>query len=100
MKETFKEVMHNMGAVITWGDTDDDNNDWGLSKPGEIIHEAGTVRMGNDPASSALNKWNQAHECKNLFVVDGGPFVSRQIRILPGPLWHSPCARANISSTV
>ncbi len=77
MKETFKEVMHNMGAVITWGDTDNDSNNWGLSKPGEIIHEAGTVRMGEDAASSALNKWNQAHECKNLFVVDGGPFVSQ-----------------------
>ena len=33
--------------------------------------------MGNDPKRSALNKHNQAHECKNLFVVDGGPFVSQ-----------------------
>jgi choline dehydrogenase-like flavoprotein len=33
--------------------------------------------MGNDPKSSALNKWCQAHECNNLFVVDGGPFVSQ-----------------------
>jgi choline dehydrogenase-like flavoprotein len=77
MKETFKEVMHNMGAVITWGGDDDESNQYGLAKPGEIIHEAGTVRMGNDPKSSALNKWNQAHDCKNLFVVDGGPFVSQ-----------------------
>jgi choline dehydrogenase-like flavoprotein len=77
MKETFKEVMHNMGAVITWGGDDDASNQYGLSKPGEIIHEAGTVRMGNDPKKSALNKWNQAHDCKNLFVVDGGPFVSQ-----------------------
>ena len=29
------------------------------------------------PNSSALNKWSQAHECKNLFCVDGGPFVSQ-----------------------
>ena len=77
MKETFKEVMHNMGAVITWGGDDDASNQYGLAKPGEIIHEAGTVRMGNDPKRSALNKWNQAHDCKNLFVVDGGPFVSQ-----------------------
>ena len=77
MKETFKEVMHNMGAVITWGGDDDEKNDWGLSKPGEIIHEAGTVRMGNDPKKSALNKHNQAHDCKNLFVLDGGAFVSQ-----------------------
>jgi choline dehydrogenase-like flavoprotein len=33
--------------------------------------------MGNDPKRSALNKYNQAHDCKNLFVVDGGPFVSQ-----------------------
>jgi choline dehydrogenase-like flavoprotein len=77
MKETFKEIMHNMGAVITWGGDDDEKNNWGLSKPGEIIHEAGTVRMGDDPKRSALNKWNQAHDCKNLFVVDGGAFTSQ-----------------------
>jgi choline dehydrogenase-like flavoprotein len=77
MKETFKEVMHNMGAIITWGADDDESNQYGLAKPGEIIHEAGTVRMGNDSKRSALNKWNQAHDCKNLFVVDGGPFVSQ-----------------------
>jgi choline dehydrogenase-like flavoprotein len=77
MKETFKEIMHNMGAIVTWGGNDDEKNNYGLSRPGEIIHEAGTVRMGNDPKRSALNKWTQAHDCKNLFCVDGGPFVSQ-----------------------
>ena len=77
MKETFKEIMHNMGAVITWGGNDDEKNDWGMNKPGEIIHEGGTARMGNNPKTSALNKWNQAHDCKNLFVVDGAAFTSQ-----------------------
>ncbi|HAN37328.1 MAG TPA: GMC family oxidoreductase, partial [Chitinophagaceae bacterium] len=77
MKETFAEIMHNMGAVITWGNNDGPENNYGLESPGKIIHEAGTVRMGNDPKTSALNKYNQAHDCKNLFVVDGGPFVSQ-----------------------
>jgi choline dehydrogenase-like flavoprotein len=77
MKETFKEIMHNMGAIITSGDKDGPENDYGLADPGVIIHEAGTVRMGDDPKSSALNKWSQAHECKNLFNVDGGQFVSQ-----------------------
>jgi choline dehydrogenase-like flavoprotein len=77
MKETFKEIMHNMGAVITWGGSDDATNSYGLSKPGEIIHEAGTVRMGNDRKKSPLNKWSQAHDVKNLFCVDGGQFVSQ-----------------------
>lgn len=76
MKETFREIMHGMGAVITWGDDGADKN-YGLESPGKIIHEAGTVRMGNDPKKSALNKWNQAHDCKNLFVMDAGPFVSQ-----------------------
>jgi choline dehydrogenase-like flavoprotein len=44
--------------------------------PGESIHELGTCRMGNDPKTSVLNKWNQSHEIKNLFVVDGSSFVS------------------------
>ena len=43
--------------------------------PGESIHELGTCRMGDDPKTSVLNKWNQSHDVKNLFVVDGGSFV-------------------------
>jgi choline dehydrogenase-like flavoprotein len=77
MKETFREIMHEMGAVITWGNDDGPENNYGLETPGKIIHEAGTVRMGNDPKKSALNKYSQAHDCKNLFVVDGGQFVSQ-----------------------
>lgn len=76
MKETFREIMHNMGAIITWGDDGPETN-YGLETPGKIIHEAGTARMGNDPKKSALNKWSQSHECKNLFVVDGAQFVSQ-----------------------
>lgn len=77
MKETFREIMDNMGAIITWGDNGTPENNYGLETPGKIIHEAGTVRMGNDPKKSALNKYNQAHDCKNLFVMDGGSFVSQ-----------------------
>lgn len=77
MKETFREIMHELGAIITYGDDDNEKNNYGLHAPGNIIHEAGTVRMGNDPKRSALNKWNQAHDCKNLFCVDGGAFVSQ-----------------------
>lgn len=76
MKETFKEILTAMGAIITFGDDGADKN-YGILPPGRIIHEAGTVRMGNDPKRSALNKWSQAHDCKNVFCVDGGPFVSQ-----------------------
>jgi choline dehydrogenase-like flavoprotein len=44
--------------------------------PGYSIHEVGTCRMGDDPKTSVLNKFNQSHDCKNLFVVDGSSFVS------------------------
>lgn len=49
---------------------------WQMVAPGESIHELGTCRMGNDPRTSVLNKYNQAHDIKNLFVVDGSAFVS------------------------
>lgn len=41
------------------------------SVPGETNHEVGTVRMGKDPQESVLNKWNQMHAVKNVFVTDG-----------------------------
>jgi choline dehydrogenase-like flavoprotein len=41
---------------------------------GNCSHQHSTVRMGNDPDTSVLNKYCQAHEVDNLFVVDGGPF--------------------------
>jgi choline dehydrogenase-like flavoprotein len=37
----------------------------------------GTVRMGDDPKRSALNKWGQTHDCKNLFVTDGSVFTQQ-----------------------
>ena len=46
-----------------------------LTVPGRIIHELGTVRMGNDPKKSVLNKFNQMHDVKNVFVTDGAAFV-------------------------
>jgi choline dehydrogenase-like flavoprotein len=47
-----------------------------ISRGGAIIHEVGTVRMGDDPQTSPLNKFCQAHEVRNLFVADAAPFVS------------------------
>jgi choline dehydrogenase-like flavoprotein len=40
------------------------------------IHEMGTARMGNDPKTSVLNKWNQVHEAPNVFVTDGAAMTS------------------------
>ena len=43
---------------------------------GACIHEMGTARMGNDPKTSVLNKWNQLHEVPNVFVTDGACMAS------------------------
>lgn len=44
--------------------------------PGNDIHEMGGVRMGKDPKTSLLNKWNQFHNCPNVFVTDGACMAS------------------------
>jgi len=48
----------------------------GGSYPGMAIHEMGTARMGHTVKDSILNKWNQVHECKNVFVTDGASMAS------------------------
>ncbi len=45
-------------------------------KPGNDIHEMGGVRMGRDPRTSLLDKWNRLHHCKNVFVTDGACMTS------------------------
>jgi choline dehydrogenase-like flavoprotein len=76
MQDTFEELIHALGGTPV-GDKPGADRDYGLEAPGKIIHEVGTVRMGNDPSKSALNKYQQAHDVKNLFVVDAAPFVSQ-----------------------
>jgi choline dehydrogenase-like flavoprotein len=83
MQETFQEIMHKMGAEITWGVAGKED-DYGLEAPGRIIHEVGTARMGSNKKSSVFNQFNQAHDCKNLFAVDGAPFVSQADK---NPTW-------------
>ena len=47
-----------------------------LTAPGACIHEMGTARMGRDPKTSVLNKWNQMHDVPNVFVTDGACMTS------------------------
>jgi choline dehydrogenase-like flavoprotein len=83
MQDTFEQLFHEMGAIPNGTKAGADTM-YGLENPGRIIHEVGTVRMGNDPKTSVLNKFNQAHDVKNLFVVDGGAFVSQADK---NPTW-------------
>ena len=48
--------------------------------PGLDIHEVGGVRMGHDPKTSLLNKWNQLHTCPNVFVTDGACMTSTGVQ--------------------
>jgi choline dehydrogenase-like flavoprotein len=51
---------------------------------GWTIHELGTARMGADPKTSVLNQFQQSHDVKNLFVVDGSSHVSASCQ---NPSW-------------
>jgi choline dehydrogenase-like flavoprotein len=48
-----------------------------LSLFGKNIHECGTARMGDDPKKSVVNRFNQVHDAKNVFVTDGACFVTQ-----------------------
>ena len=67
--EQFTEMYSKAG--FTNIRTNDNNR-----RPGNDIHEMGGVRMGKDPKTSLLNKWNQLHECPNVFVTDGACMTS------------------------
>ena len=73
MRETFHELIALMGGEPQSPGRRDAS---GISIGGSIIHEVGTVRMGGDPRTSALNGFCQAHDARNLFVCDAGSFVS------------------------
>ena len=91
MQETFREIIETSGGTVLGSSTQASEDHAteghaltdsakakasGISEGGTIIHELGTVRMGNDPKTSALNKNCQAHDVKNLFVADAAPFVT------------------------
>ncbi|MGJ8659171.1 MAG: GMC family oxidoreductase [Cellulophaga fucicola] len=83
MQQTFEEIIHNMGGKVL-GDTPTLEQDYGLNKPGEIIHEVGTTRMGDNPKTSVVNQYEQMHDVDNVFIVDAGPFVSQADK---NPTW-------------
>jgi choline dehydrogenase-like flavoprotein len=57
---------------------------YGIAAGGQIIHELGGTRMGTDPKTSVVSGECQAHDVKNLFIADGGPFVSQADK---NPTW-------------
>lgn len=76
MQQTFEEIFDAMGATVL-GKTPGKEQDYGLLAPGQIIHEVGTTRMGNNAKTSVTNKFSQLHDADNVFVVDAGVFTSQ-----------------------
>ncbi len=83
MQETFRALIAEMGGTV-FSPMPSREDGYGIAPGGRIIHELGGVRMGDDPRTSALNKWCQAHDCRNLFVTDGAPFVTQADK---NPTW-------------
>lgn len=83
MQETFRAIITEMGGT-PMGRMPGAERGYGISQGGTIIHELGVTRMGNDPSTSVLNANCQAHDVPNLFVADGGPFVSQADK---NPTW-------------
>lgn len=83
MQETFRAIVAEMGGT-PMGRMPGPERGYGISQGGSIIHELGVTRMGNDPSASVLNANCQAHDVPNLFVADGGPFVSQADK---NPTW-------------
>jgi choline dehydrogenase-like flavoprotein len=83
MQETFRALVAEMGGEV-FSPMPSRERGYGIATGGAIIHELGTIRMGRDASTSALNQWCQAWDCRNLFVADGGPFVSQADK---NPTW-------------
>jgi len=74
MQHTFASIIDAMGGTVTG--TIHDDGARAIAAPGQIIHEVGGVMMGTEPRRSVLNQYCQSWEVENLFVPDGGCFVS------------------------
>jgi choline dehydrogenase-like flavoprotein len=74
MHRTFTSIIETMGGK-PFGSPLPQRESSAVSIGGEIIHEAGTICIGDDPKTSVLNRYCQAHEVENLFVADAAPFL-------------------------
>lgn len=83
MQETFRGLIAEMGGEV-FSPMPSKEDGYGIAAGGRIIHELGCTRMGADPSTSVLNGNCQAHDVRNLFVADGGPFVSQADK---NPTW-------------
>ena len=75
-EKMVKDYLEQMSEMFTKAGFTNIKTSDSKQAPGLDIHEMGGVRMGHDPKTSLLNKWNQLHACKNVFVTDGACMTS------------------------
>ena len=83
MQETFRALVLELGGTV-FDPMPTQDQGYGLSTGGSIIHELGGARMGEDPDTSVVDPHCRVHGVKNLFVADGSPFVSQADK---NPTW-------------
>jgi len=83
MQQTFRGLVEAMGGEV-FDPMPTKQEGYGIADGGTIIHELGGTKMGANPSASVLNAHCQAHDVPNLFVADGGPFVSQADK---NPTW-------------
>ncbi|ALL06806.1 GMC family oxidoreductase [Pedobacter sp. PACM 27299] len=71
-----KDMQEEMRAMLEASGVKNVNTYDGGHALGHGIHEMGTARMGRDPKTSVLNKWNQVWDCTNVYVTDGACMTS------------------------
>jgi choline dehydrogenase-like flavoprotein len=76
MQETFRAIVEAGGGTYQTETAPDGPNPYDIYDGGVQIHESGTIRMGSDPKTSALNNYWKAHDVRNLFVTDAAAFVT------------------------
>jgi choline dehydrogenase-like flavoprotein len=75
-KKMRKDILADALEMLEASGLKDVKGGEGDGTPGRGIHEMGTARMGNDPKTSVLNKWNQVWDAQNVFVTDGSFMTS------------------------
>jgi choline dehydrogenase-like flavoprotein len=83
MQDSMEDLLQASGGIVL-GDKPGADQEYGLTKPGEIIHEVGTTRMGDKSATSVTNQFGQLNDANNVFVADAGTFVSQADK---NPTW-------------
>lgn len=92
--QILKDMMTTAAEILEMGGLKDIQTYDRNKIPGSCIHETGTARMGKDPKTSVLNRWNQMHDVPNVFITDGSAMCSSGTTPGPSVTYMALTARA------